>query len=28
VRIKEWKNAESAQEIVQHAIEQYDANKA
>jgi inorganic pyrophosphatase len=28
VRIKEWQNAEAAQQIVQHAIDQYDANKA
>jgi inorganic pyrophosphatase len=28
VRIKEWQNSEDAQEIVHHAISQYDANKA
>jgi len=28
VKIKEWKNAEDAQEIVQYAAKQYDAHKA
>jgi len=28
VKIKEWKNAEAAQEIVQYAAKQYDAHKA
>jgi inorganic pyrophosphatase len=28
VKIKEWKNAEAASEIVQYAAKQYDANKA
>lgn len=28
VRMKEWKNAEAAQEIVQYAAKQYDVNKA
>ena len=28
VKIKKWKNAEAAQEIVQYAAKQYDANRA